>query len=660
MLPTLLLSLFTIPLVYIVYSCWCLRQNLIAAKSSGLPYVVLPWNSLNIVWLLTRPFLEPYFRWIPYINDNLTFSLLQVNWPWREQYAIFQRLKCDNFVTVTPAKNYFHTADAAVIDQIVNRRNAFPKPVEIYGSVDLYGQNVVSTEGSVWKHHRKTVSPPFNEKNNRQVWYESIRQAQAMVRGWMGSETDSSATVRTVAKDCMRLSLHVISCAGFGVHLDWPGIENQEKQATANGNLYPKSEKTPEGPKFSPDHTMNYTEALSTLLHSMVWILVLPMYLLKLLPFRGLQTAYNSYIEWGKYLQELFDNKKRDIATGEAQEGMDLMGFLLRGAGVTPESLKQPSTEKTRPKQALSDAEIMGNAFVFLLAGHETAANAIHFSCVYLALHPASRRRLQTSLDRIFGSRPIPEWDYDRDFLSLFGSMAGAVLAEELRLIPPVPAIPKCVPSNSPPQPLLINGKEYYIPSSTYINLIAVAAHRNPKSWPAGPPADPDHPAHPTSNTDNDLEEFKPERWLRGDEKAALLDSASDGGETTASEDAPNTSTGTNVSSNLHRPPRGAYIPFSEGYRACLGRRFAQTEVLAVLAVIFKYYSVELAVDGYASDEEVAGMGAEGKKEVWEKVRGEVWETLREKMGMVFSMQLREGAKVELRFVKRGRERFDF
>lgn len=38
-----------------------------------------------------------------------------------------------------------------------------------------------------------------------------------------------------------------------------------------------------------------------------------------------MQTAYNSYVEWGKYLQELFNNKKNDIATGKAQEGMDLM-----------------------------------------------------------------------------------------------------------------------------------------------------------------------------------------------------------------------------------------------------------------------------------------------------------------------------------------------
>ncbi|KAI4166713.1 MAG: hypothetical protein LQ343_007819 [Gyalolechia ehrenbergii] len=579
---------------------------------------------------------------------------------------MFQRLGCDNFMTVSPARNYFHTADAAVIDQITNRRNAFPKPVELYGSTELYGRNVLSTEGQVWKQHRKTVSPPFNEKNNRLVWFESIRQAQGMIRGWMGDQTDSSTTVYTVAEDCMRLSLHVISCAGFGVHLNWSGLGKEENRATAVSSPYLKAEKGPKEPEFSKDHTMSYTEALLTLLHNMVWIRIFPKYLLGALPFKGMQTAYNAYIEWDKYLEELFNDKKHETAagaTGEPQEGMDLMGFLLRGADVTPKSLNDISSPGKAPsKPALSDAEIKGNAFIFILAGHETVANSIHFSCVYLALHPASQRRLQASLDHIFGSRPISEWDYDRDFNALFGSMTGAVLAEELRLIPPVYAIPKCVPPKSPPQPLIINDKEFFIPPATYIDLVSPAAHRNPKAWPAGPSSDPIHPTHPTSNTDNDLEEFKPERWLRKHDKTSLEPSLSTNKFTTTPniEDAPNTATGTNVSSNLHRPPRGAYIPFSEGYRACLGRRFAQIEVLAVLAVIFKYYSVELAVDKYASDEQVLGMGEGERRSVWEKVGGEVRELLREKMGMVFTMQLRGGAKVEMRVVRRGGERFAF
>ncbi|KAL8760269.1 MAG: hypothetical protein Q9199_000168 [Rusavskia elegans] len=649
MVSLVLWALLALPLTYFLNSLWCLRRNILAAKATGLPYVVLPWSNLNLPWLILRPILLPYLNKLP-IRDALWFRLLSVDWPWHQQYAVFQQLRCDNFLYVSPSYNYFNTADAAVIDQITKRRHDFPKPTEVYRSLDIYGQNVVSTEGNLWKHHRKTVSPPFNEKNNRMVWYESLRQAHSMVNGWMSDQTESSATIYTVADDCMKLSLYVISCAGFGVNLDWPG---QGEQPLANGHASSSTEKPPKASEVSGDHTLSYVDALQSLLHNMLWIFIFPLFLMKWLPFSGIKRSYTSYIEWGKHLRELFDNKKDDIAAGKAQEGMDLMGFLCKGAGMTSDPTRVDS-EKSRAKPVLSDTEIMGNAFVFLLAGHETAANSIHFSCLYLAMHPSSQRRLQKSLDRIFASRPISEWEYERDFNALFSTMAGAVLAEELRLIPPVPAIPKCVPRNASPQTLVIDNKKHTLPPATYINLVSLAAHRNPKSWPAGPPSDPKNPVHPISNTDNDLEEFKPERWLR--ESAHTCDSPSSEKDM-YTEDAPNTATGTNSSHALHRPPRGAYIPFSEGYRACLGRRFAQVEVLAALAVIFKDYSIELGVEKYASDEEVEKMGREERREVYGMAVRDMRVLMREKMGMLFTMQIR-GANVGFRVVKRGKERF--
>ncbi|KAL8951093.1 MAG: hypothetical protein Q9222_002897 [Ikaeria aurantiellina] len=280
MLAVLIYTILAIPISYILHSCWCLYRNIQTAKSTGLAYVILPWNSLNIIWLIARPILLPYLIRLP-VRDRLWFRLLNVDWPWQEQYSPFQTLGSDNFFSVSPARNYFHTADAAVIDQITKRRNDFPKPVEVYGSLDLYGKNVVSTEGPLWKHHRKTVSPPFNEKNNRLVWAESLRQAQGMVKGWMGGRAGSSPDLLCVAADCMKLSLHVISCAGFGVNLEWPGTDDGQNGHLGNGHLSPPpAEKGPKEPLFKGDHQMSYTDALSNLLHNMLWILVLPMYLL--------------------------------------------------------------------------------------------------------------------------------------------------------------------------------------------------------------------------------------------------------------------------------------------------------------------------------------------------------------------------------------------
>jgi len=376
-------------------------------------------------------------------------------------------------------------------------------------------------------------------------------------------------------------------------------------------------------------------------------------------------------------MNEMFQTKKADIIAGKETDGLDLMGALVKGAGITASSEKQT-------KQILTDAEIMGNAFVFILAGHETAANSIHFAILYLALKTSSQRRLQADLDTIFEGKPTSEWDYERDLPKLFGGMAGAILAEELRLIPPVTNIPKCTLKNTP-QPIMINGKKCTIPQNVLINLSTNSVHRNPKFWPAGPPSDPQHPVHHTSNTNNDLEEFKPERWFVDETNTPLYssgngrlnghakgvndeaDSKTANGVTSnlaatafvpsAESDDLGVNTAADTAHNLYRPLRGAYIPFSEGFRACIGRRFAQVEVLAVLAVVFSHYSVELEVDRFATDEEVEKMGEAERREVWEKARDSAMEKLRTGLQSIITLQLRKGV-VRLRVVKRGSERF--
>ena len=347
----------------------------------------------------------------------------------------------------------------------------------------------------------------------------------------------------------------------------------------------------------------------------------------------------------------MFRAKKAAVLAGTEGDNLDLMIAMIKGAGITAESASKGEVSR----QTLSDEQILGNAFVFILAGHETTANSIHFCLALLAMNVAAQRHLQSDLDEIFQGRPPSQWDYDQDVPKLFGSMAGAVMNEELRLIPPVIGIPKSTPKGSP-QPLVVDGKKCTVPENTYAVIVASAAHRNPNQWPTGPPSDPEHPTHPLSNPDNDLEEFKPERWLlEPNSKSSNAHIPDPDTNTEASTLGFNTSADT--SSLLYRPPKGAYIPFSEGHRSCLGRRFAQVEILAVLALIFTQYSVELAVDAYATDDEVGRMSEGERKVVWEKAKGEMERQMREDMKSVITLQLRRGS-IGLRFVRRGSERF--
>ncbi|KAG8629416.1 hypothetical protein KVT40_003281 [Elsinoe batatas] len=624
----------------------CLQKNLNDARQSGLPYIITPIYFLNRKWLVQSRLWLPLLRKLPAPLRGLWVDMLDNEWVWKIKRKPFDMLNCNVFLVVAPGKNSLFVADAEAISQIAIRRNDFPKPVQIYTSVDIFGKNVVSTEGSIWRHHRKITSPPFTEKNNHMVWQESLHQAQSMIAAWFQDGKVESKPVIDVSGAAMRLSLHVISKAGFGVRLYWPHEEQQLKG---------KVGEIPEG------HTMTYKDALSTLLGNIVAAFLLPQWLLKYAPFKVTRDCYEALTNWRQYMQEMYDAKKAEFSSGTAPDsGMDLMGALVKGAGIGSD----PSNAEKGTGQLLTDSEILGNAFVFILAGHETAANTIHFSLLLLAMNPSSQRRLQRDLDDIFGKRPVSQWNYDEDIPRLFGSMAGAVMNEELRLVPPVVAIPK---TTLDPQPLTVDGKRVTVPAGTMINLNTVAAHTDKRHWPVVSPT----PNPTDAARDADLLQFKPERWLLdgsatpvpgANTSSQSKDDETDGGDDIGGPQSSDTS------SALFKPPRGAYLPFSEGYRACLGRRFAQVEVLAVLAVLFREYSVELAVEEIlgeqfpfpTGEEKVQDLKREGTgRKEWDEARGRAEGLFETAMGTIITLQMREG-KVPVRIVRRGRERFDY
>ena len=46
---------------------------------------------------------------------------------------------------------------------IFSSRPRFPKPVEHYGILKFFGNNIVTTEFDEWKRYRKIAAPAFSE-----------------------------------------------------------------------------------------------------------------------------------------------------------------------------------------------------------------------------------------------------------------------------------------------------------------------------------------------------------------------------------------------------------------------------------------------------------------------------------------------------------------
>jgi cytochrome P450 len=344
------------------------------------------------------------------------------------------------------------------------------------------------------------------------------------------------------------------------------------------------------------------------------------------------------------YMEDMYEAKKREVVSGQFDkaDGLDLFGALISKSGIAADS-----SDGKAKDSVLSKSDILGNGFVFTLAGHETTANALNFSLIFLAMNQSSQTHLQEDIDKTLQGKPISEWTYEEDFPKLFASMAAAVMNETLRLIPPVINIPKSTVHDRP-QTINFEGRRIVVPGGITVYVSTAAVHKNPKYWPA-----PDGSTSPA----NDSYLFRPERWILASKPAAA------GPDTTTSfDDADLTGpSGADVSAALFKPAKGAYVPFSEGYRSCIGRRFSQVELCAVLALIFRDYSVELAVDEWASDAQVDAMPVGGKerREVWEMARDKADRLLKTTLTSIITLQMR-GHHVPIRLVKRGSERFLF
>ncbi|MBE7180983.1 MAG: cytochrome P450 [Terriglobus roseus] len=243
------------------------RRNYREAQRSGLPIILSPVWPLWHFYLMFEKLYTPYLRRIPGLRDAEWLNVCPGDWVWQHRYGVFER-NGDTFMIVTDWKNIVYTCDAGAISQITARRADFPKPVEVYGTMNIYGRNVVSAEGAEWRRHRKITAPPFTEKNNHLVWKESLYQARNMVRQWTGPDGEGGKTWDNISADAMRLSLHIISRAGFNVRCLWPGIDDDDEKALKDGAM--STAVIPDG------HEMSYVEAMSTLLHRIILVFIVP------------------------------------------------------------------------------------------------------------------------------------------------------------------------------------------------------------------------------------------------------------------------------------------------------------------------------------------------------------------------------------------------
>lgn len=236
---------------------------------------------------------------------------------------------------------------------------AFYKAAKENEALALFGENVVTAEGDVWKRHRRITAPAFSSSTHKNVWETTERVYADIIEseGWNATAVTPTVNANTITHKVSviflfryrslihsisphQFALFLISIAAFGIPMSWA---ESHKERDARGQL------TVQATIFS---VANYIMERAMLPR---WIYVFGTEKLKLIEeaYKCFDVLMHGIIE--QRATEL--DKLRGAESGNeeqfAEAIKDVLGRLV-------------NARRAEGKNALSEEEIIGNSFIFV------------------------------------------------------------------------------------------------------------------------------------------------------------------------------------------------------------------------------------------------------------------------------------------------------
>ncbi|XGW28067.1 hypothetical protein V3C99_008127 [Haemonchus contortus] len=226
-------------------------------------------------------------------------------------------------------------------------------------------------------------------------------------------------------------------------------------------------------------------------------------------------------------LERLFDDRKK----GNQLKYNDFFQILLNS--LVEDTHKKPNEDETEYKlpntaKGLSKGDILGQAFMFVLAGFETTPAALHLTVYMLAVHRDFQKRCREEIERVCGKKD----DISYEMLSEMKYLEQCI-SETLRMYPPVVRTNRLCTKN-----VTVKGIEMKEGCVFTIPIRAIQYNED---------------FYPSPN------DFDPERW--------------------------------SSSNRSNRDPL-TYLPFGYGPRNCIGMRVAQMQMKMALAHILRTFEM--------------------------------------------------------------------
>ncbi|GJE92691.1 cytochrome P450 [Phanerochaete sordida] len=411
-------------------------------------------------------------------------------WDWRQTVYKAAQSETISVIPILFGRPSIYTSSAEVARQVVSTQSAFYKTQETTEITLIWGPNIFAANGDEWRKHRRVINPAFSQDSYVSVWQNTARVFDEMVanEGWL---TQSKVEIPIVNKLTNKLALILISTCGFGNPLSWNSgkLEGEE---------------------------MSFSEALSIVSDRMLARLLLPKWAYWL-PVKKIQEIETAYKSLGAYMKKLISRRRQEIASSGVSSD-DILSLMI-----------QSSQED---KYNMTDAELLGNTFLLLSAGHDTTARTLDACFVMLALHQDFQEELHSEIMEAMPG----EDDITFENSSGLRKLRGCFL-ESSRLFPAGYLMIRDTSEDMVLRNAAPGGGDLPLKQGTTVAVDMIGLHYNPKLYP-------------------DPETFKPERWYDAHENDLTM--------------------------------------FSFGSRSCPGRKFALTEGTCFLAKLLRNWKIEM------------------------------------------------------------------
>ena len=357
---------------------------------------------------------------------------------------------------------------AAVHEVTVASQHKFVKGVGFARMRKVLGEGLLTNEEPIHLAHRRMMQPPFHHGNLDSyvaIMHELITEH---TNNWRGKESID------LTPEMMELTLEIVSRCLFGTD--------------------------------SHQYTKAIAQSMEVAIDRIERTMLPGLDRFDNVPLPYWRKFHESADVLAEIAEELIAERR---ATIDPDNNTDLLSLLL--------SLRDEDGSQ------FTDEEIRDEALTLILSGHETTANMLTWAFSWLAAHPDVMRALQVEADAtpwiLEGRAPTLEE-------AMRAEVAGQVLAESLRMAPPVWVAPRRALTD-----LDICGVK--VPAGAHVLISQYVTQRDPRWFP-------------------DPHTWEPARW--SDDFVSTL-------------------------------PRGAYFPFGAGTRKCLGEHFGLLEARIILLV---------------------------------------------------------------------------